>query len=214
MNIRILSVNYNTPHNISTLINSYHKYGYDKYPLTIVDGSDSSKQIQESKKIQTTNPHIIFDYIGYNIHHGPGLHYGIKNYPADYILLVDSDLQFVKEGYIELCLKYVDFNTYGVGKCEEVNSKGFNVKKGIKYLHPNGCLINSEMYFKYKPLIAHGAPFINTMIELDRKNLSHILTNINDVFSSYINRGRQGTVKYYGYGANLYVKLNKKFGLI
>lgn len=206
--VKIITVNYNTPELIKKLIETYYEFKYDKYQLIIIDGSDLKNKIEEIKKLSEKYTYIIFDFIGYNIHHGPGLHYAIQKYKSEYYLLVDSDLYFKKAGYIEYCLDNINDNLYGVGRVIKYEK---NVHNGMSYLHPNGCLINRKKYYEFSPLIAHGAPFINTMNDILNKGKSNIIKEIN--FKKYINRGGRGTVNKFGYRSNLFNNLNKKFNL-
>jgi hypothetical protein len=211
---KILTVNYNTPKLIEKLIESYYKYKYDKYQLIIIDGSDIHNNITKSKELSEKYPEVIFDFVGYNIHHGPGLHYGMNKYKSDFFLLIDSDLVFKKEGYIDYCLENIK-NNYGIGKKIKVNKwdQSVRVNGNIDYLHPNGCLINYKMYNNFKPLFAHGAPFLNTMKDLYKKNLSHLIINNNSIRKLYVDEGGRGTVTKFGYNGRIFNKLNKKFGL-
>ena len=49
----------------------------------------------------------------------------------------------------------------------------FHASKGhMKYLHPYFCLIQVKEYKKYMPFCHHGAPAVNTMLDIHRRGLS------------------------------------------
>ena len=203
MEIKIIIVNYNTPDLIEKLIESYYNFKYDKYQLIIIDGSNIPTNINKSKELSKKFPNIIFEFTGYNIHHGPGLHYGMKKYNADYFLLMDSDSYFIKEGLIEFCLENIG-DKYAFGMVREYGRNryfGEKYKKVFieKYLHPNGCFINYKQYNEHKPLIAHGSPFIETMYDFYNKNLLDNIFLRNVVLHEYINIGWNGTCGRFGY---------------
>ena len=212
--INILCINYNTPDLIGKLIESYYRFGYDKYRLIIIDGSDKKEYVAQSRKIQEKHKNVLFDFVGYNIHHGTGLHYAIHKYVSDYHLLVDSDLQFIKEGFVEYCLS--NMKPYGIGRWEKMR-EGDDI---LDYMHPNGCLISHKMYIKHKPLIAHGAPFRNTMADLHTKGIFYDVIGqlsadrtVTDNYYSFVEKGKRGTRERFGMSKDLFVKLNKKFGV-
>lgn len=205
MDVKILTVNYNTPELIENLIKSYYDFNYDKYQLIIIDGSDKEEYIYKSKILSEKYKDVVFDFIGFNIHHGPGLHYGMKKYNSDYFLLIDSDSYFKKEGYIEYCLSKIR-NYYGIGSVFKLDYNGYNISKRYNnlnddffiYLHPNGCFINYKLYLEYNPLIKHGSPFIESMISLKEKKSSELLFN-DDLLNEYIFIGWNGTCGKFGY---------------
>lgn len=194
--ICIICVNYNTPHLIEKLIQSYYNFGYNKYPLYIIDGSDG---INLNKCINIYEKYNInYDMVGYNIHHGPGLDYLIKKLKYNYFLLIDSDAQFIKSGLIEIIYpKCLD--KYGIGSIKKVDNNGINTnnKNNILYLHPRCALINKKEYLKYNPLIKHGAPFINAMKDIKAKDKTNLLINFN--MDEYVLELSRGTVNLFGY---------------
>ena len=194
-NIEILIVNYNTPNLIDKILKTYKKYKYIE-PIHIIDGSDINNKYKKLKDI--IKKHNIKDlkltHFDYNIHHGPGLHYGIMNSDYDYNLLMDSD-SFFKKSQLFKEISTFDENTFGIGKIVIVDNKGLNNKKGnIKYLHPNACIINKEKYLKSESLKKHGAPFIETMKHMKFK------IKENEKIMNYIDTtNNRGTCSIYGY---------------
>lgn len=194
MSVEILVVSYNKSNLIQQLIQSYFKYNYNKYKLHIIDGSIIKEEKEKIKEICKNN-NIKLTLFDYNIHHGPGLHYGILKSDSTYLFLMDSDALFIKEGLIEKLLIEIE-NHFGIGKIEYVNKDGWNVEKSnnsINYLHPNCCLISKEKYLSNYSLRLHGAPFITTMSKLNTTLKEFIDLN------NYVNRGTQGTCKEFGY---------------
>jgi len=190
--IAIICVNYNTPDLIENLLNSWREYGYNNIPIFIIDGSDEPKFIDKIKDVcKIQNVSLI--QFGYNIHHGPGLHQGINNSDYKYLFLIDSDSYFIKENLFD----NIDMpeNIFGIGRIVLTNEAGQNDKNGkVKYLHPNCCLINKEKYLLSDPLIKHGAPFINTIL-----NMKFMIIDRWDIIQNYVSFGSRGTVNRFGY---------------
>ena len=82
--ITALTVNYNTPDFLERLLVSFRKY-YD-LPFVVIDGSDES-QYQKIKSFPDKYQ-ITLIHFGYNIHHGPGLAYGINYIETDQVLIL------------------------------------------------------------------------------------------------------------------------------
>lgn len=188
--IEIVTVNYNTPDLMVTLLESYFKYGYSKYPIHVLDGSDDlGSAVTLEQYCREKN--VRYTAFGFNIHHGPGLHYGIMCSPEDQVWLMDSDAVFNCEGLFDAIELTFEF---GCGRICTVDSNGFDRKEGIKYLHPNCCLISKEKYLKSAPLIKHGAPFIETM-----KTMKFPLLDSWSIIKKFVSPGKRGTVSRYGY---------------
>lgn len=58
-------------------------------------------------------------------------------------------------------------------------------------------LISNEEYKNHKPFIKHGAPCIESMIDLKMKKLTHMLSHFE--ISDYVNLKTRGTVNLWGY---------------
>jgi hypothetical protein len=55
----------------------------------------------------------------------------------------------------------------------EWGSKPVHKNQGwMRYLHPYFCLIQLKEYKKYAPFIHHGAPAVNTMLDIHKRGLS------------------------------------------
>jgi len=211
--LEIIIVNYNTADLIKKSLKRIYAL-YDNIQTTIIDGSDEEDKIIEVKKICDRYKNCIIKQVGYNIHHGNGLHKGITESNKKYIVTLDSDVFFKtrlffskSNKFIETCLQLVNDDVYCIGKVEHVNEEGLNVEKGIKYYHPRVCFINRKNYMTESEngirFINHGAPAIKIMKFLHENNkyTNHDVEIKND----FIIKNR-GTVKRYGYKTDDYNK--------
>lgn len=161
--ITVVIVTYNTTTLIKQCMSSIRRF-YPNTPVIIIDGSPvGSSCYKYTKGIAGKN--TIVKNMGFNIGHGEGLKEGIKLAQTNYVALVDSDT-ILKGKPFEPMMSKMRSNTYGVGKIVLVDKKGMNAEDGIKYLHPYFALINRNIYYKFDPIIHHGAPMINSMLSL------------------------------------------------
>lgn len=200
MSISALTVNYNTPDFLDRLLSTFRKY-YD-LPFIVVDGSDD---INYAKIKEFTNKYKVeIHHFEFNIHHGPGLAYGMKYIKTKQILLLDSDLIVIKAGFVEDLQAKLESESYGIGDVQIVNEDGYNVKTGIKYLHPACALINREIALKFSLPILHGAPMINAMKEIHNRKLdilqheSWVTNDFRNKNKIYVSHDWQGTVNQTG----------------
>jgi glycosyltransferase involved in cell wall biosynthesis len=166
-----LCVNYNTPGLLDRMLSGLRKfYSFD---MIVVDGSDKV-HFPDVEKVVEKYDNVELHHFGYNIHHGPGLDYGIKFIEDEKIMVIDSDIEIFKGDLIELMDEQLKSDSYGIGDVQFVNVKGYNVhgevKKGslrvIPYLHPAFMLINRSIALQWPMPIKHGAPMIETMISI------------------------------------------------
>lgn len=204
--ITAVTVNYNTPDFIERLIKGFRKF-YN-IPLLIVDGSDTDK-FEQLREVVHKSINIELHHFTYNIHHGPGMAYAFRELKSSQILLLDSDLEVINNGFVEDLQSKLRTDSYGIGDIQTVNDRGFNVKEGIKYLHPACALINRKVALQFPMPVKHGAPMIETMTAIHEQGLSDILQHESWVTNDFRNRkkiyvshGWQGTVKREG-GYNL-----------
>lgn len=166
--ITALTINYNTPELLERLLTSFRKF-YD-IPFVVIDGSDPvnyQKIIEYRKKYKVSIIHF-----PYNIHHGPGMAFGINYIRSRQILLLDSDLAVKRGGFLEDLKCKLRSDAYGIGDIQIINESGMNVLEGIKYLHPACALINRNIVLKYSLPSLHGAPMIKAMKEIHIEGLS------------------------------------------
>lgn len=201
--IPIVTVSYNAPELIKNLLTTFR----EKYsnPYYIIDGSDP-EPLAEIKKIISQFENIQLINFGYNIHHGPGMGWAIKNLPlSGPVLFLDSDIEIVRTGFIEELLQSLTPEMYGVGAVGYVNRAGFNIEKSegaIDYLHPICMLCNIEVMQQWPLPTKHGAPMTEAMLALHDSGNSGLVKNIewvmNDAISGtqkiFIDHKGQGTV--------------------
>lgn len=191
----IISVNYNTPDLVDTMIESIRKYEGD-YPIRIIDGSDREPYKTKTKEVCEKYYNVKLNQFGWNIHHGRGLDFGILSSTYDWVLCFDSDSSLSGHGLfkaLQFKFKYEGFPCY-------VNEFGIDVNKdtpgNILYLHPMFLLVDTKHYrtSPYK-FVHHGAPAIKIMAGNDNKD-KYIIP---DEFKQYFSRGGRGTVNRFGY---------------
>lgn len=208
-NTEIISVNYNTPELIDKLLSSIREFYPENPSVRIIDGSDNKEAHDDIIKVINKYKNIKMDMFGYNIHHGPGMDYGIRSSKQPYLLIFDSDCHMIKAGYLEECFNLWKDELYAIGDISYVNKYGINPKENAKkrsnshpyaYCHPNALFVKKEMYFKFHPYVKHGAPVISTMIDIHNKGLSNdILFDATNIQQKYLDRGGRGTVNKFGY---------------
>jgi hypothetical protein len=195
----IVSVHYKTPDYIYAQYNSIRKF-YPSIKYRIIDGSDDKKIYFQDLEKKDTNFSV--NRFGYNIHHGPGMDHAIKTSNKKFLLILDSDVS-LKSPLIDDMLKV--FSGYAVGKKIIVNSKGYSSWQTsndgdnnfiYEYVHPYCMLVNKEEYNKHSPFVKHGAPCIQSMMDIYNKKLTNMLTNFE--IENYVNLVTRGTRKIWG----------------
>lgn len=155
-------------------IESFKKI-YSDVPLIIVDNSADERYAEILKRI---NADIIVNEK--NLGHSGGLSGGIKKVKTKYVLIFDSDVEFINYDLIPDMLKLIG-NNYGVGFTVWLKN-GLTLSKkengAIRYLHPFCALISIEMYNKFVPFPIynkankyHGAPMLDPIVSLNNDNL-------------------------------------------
>lgn len=185
--ITALTVNYNTPEYLERLLKSFRQF-YD-IPYLVVDGSDNYNYEKIKDFPQRFN--IELHHFPYNIHHGPGITYGINRIKTEQILLCDSDIIILNRGLLENMISELRPNSYGIGDIQKesypvtkiVGNKraGKYARKTIReitiinnvlvdYLHPVFALVNKDIVLKHPlPTVGYGAPLLPAMIDISNK---------------------------------------------
>ncbi len=176
----MLSVHYKTPDLIYRQYESVRNC-YPTLPYRIVDGSDDGRTYFEDLASKDDNFRV--ERFGYNIHHGPGMDYGIKTSSSEFLLILDSDVT-LKDPILEDM--HAVFKGYSVGMKIVVNKDGFEHWQKRKeprdrfvydYVHPYCTLIKKSRYMDFKPFIKHGAPCLHAMIDIYERGFSHELAH-------------------------------------
>lgn len=201
-NIEIVSIHYKTPEYIYEQYKSIRKF-YPSAHYRIIDGSDNEKVY--FKDIEEKDKFFQVERLGYNIHHGPGMDYAIKNSQFEFLLILDSDVTL--KGDI-LSPMFKKFTGYAVGRKRMVNALGMQnweipligklFPKSFKYIyiHPLCLLINKKAYLKFKPFIKHGSPCIDAMIDIHKKKQTHLLSEFK--IEDYAEAKYRGTSQIWG----------------
>lgn len=190
--IEIISVTYNTPDLIERLIKSVRGFISDTIQIHVVDGSDSKYEylFEHDKNIKITR-------FGYNVNHGAGMDYAIKQTKASHVLILDSDVRITKPGVLDVLQPYEKVDMYAAGQIVDVNESGVN-GGDIKYVHPRFMFLNVERYKQFSPFVNCGAPCIYAMIDINKSGNDSLLINIPNICDYFTELGR-GTVNRYGY---------------
>jgi hypothetical protein len=197
--VKIVSVNYKTPDLIYNQYNSVRKF-YPKIKYEIIDGSDDGKKYFVD--LEKKDPNFIVKRFGYNIHHGPGMDYAIKNSSEEFLLILDSDVS-LKSSLIEPMTE--DFTGISKGLRIMINKDGVsslqsnrteNQNFSCPYIHPYCMLIDRNKYISFKPFKKHGAPCIDFMMDIYEKGQSDQLIHFD--INNYVNLVVRGTRSKWG----------------
>jgi hypothetical protein len=197
--VKIVSVHYKTPDLIYNQYNSVRKF-YPEIKYEIIDGSDDGKKYFVD--LEKKDPNFVVRRFGYNIHHGPGMDYAIKNSSEEFLLILDSDVS-LKSTLIEPMIK--DFTGISKGLRIMINKDGVsslqsnrteNQNFSYPYIHPYCMLIDRNKYISFKPFKKHGAPCIDFMMDVYEKGQSDQLIHFD--INDYVNLVIRGTRSKWG----------------
>lgn len=175
-----VTVVFNTKELIKRAYVSIRKF-HPTMRIIIVDGSDTTEKGVACKKytksLEDSFTKVI--HVNYNIGHGRGLVLGIQSVQTSFFLTFDSDIEMLKSP-LQAMLNMMEDDTYAVGYTEKTDLGGHDfgarpehAKEGsMRYLHPYFSLIQLKEYKKYLPFIHHGAPAVNTCLDIHRRGLS------------------------------------------
>jgi 2-polyprenyl-3-methyl-5-hydroxy-6-metoxy-1,4-benzoquinol methylase len=206
--IPIITVSYNSPELIEILLRSIRQF-YDNR-VYIVDGS-ADQVVDEIKQVTNRFDNVEFIPFGYNIHHGPGMAWAIKNLNlSGPVLFLDSDVEIITNGFLESLLSHLTPDLYGVGDvCETSPTVLKDVPPGTSpfgYLTPLCMLCNIDVMRNWPLPIKHGAPMISSMFGLYEAGKSDLIRHVDWVRNDYspgttkifIRHDWQGTVRRTG----------------
>lgn len=180
-------VSYNTKTLLRNCVDSIREF-YPDLKLIIVDGSAKRNACYiYSKSLNSKTTRVI--NVEYNIGHGKGMKLGISVCPTKYFVLIDSDIIMTGKP-LERMRRLMDYEYYGVGNIIGVDRNGNNCEgRSVKYLHPYFAMINKEIYIQHAPIIHHGAPMIDAMMDLHTNKKASLLRGF-DLKDTVIHLGR------------------------
>ena len=147
----LISVHFRTPDLILKQYLHIRKHIGD-IPIRIIDGSQHKYRVLDT--IEEVDDNFSIDYFNYNIHHGPGMDYGIKSSKYKYVFILDSDNWPNKDGLLDGMMELMDEKTYGVG----------SIINGC--LMPMTMLIQKSRYGDFHKFIKHGSPMHHTWMDI------------------------------------------------
>jgi SAM-dependent methyltransferase len=175
--IPIVTVSYNSPDLIAALLASIRRF-YPN-PVYVIDGShpDVAAQI---RPVAEQYPDVRFIPFGYNIHHGPGMTWAIRNLGLHGpVLFLDSDVEVLRRGFLESLRTALRPGMYGVGSLQYVNALGQPVEQdGYLYLHPACMLCDIDVMRQWPLPIKHGAPMMPSMVAMHDAGRSDLIGNV------------------------------------
>jgi predicted O-methyltransferase YrrM len=201
--IPFITISYNSAELIEKLISSIRNFYTNK--IYIIDGSEKGPK-EEIKQLVDKQLNAEFISFDYNIHHGPGMAWAIKNLPhSGQALFLDSDMEIIHGGFLERMHEVLGQESYGVGRINKVNREGFDVHtknnaENVDYLHPALMLCNLEVMRKWPLPIKHGAPMIDAMLGLHDSNNSHLLKHLQWVDEDVVGLAKPNYVLHLGRG--------------
>ena len=175
--IPIVTVSYNSPDLIAALLASIRRF----YPnqVYVIDGSRPEVATQ-IRPLAEQYPDVRFIPFGYNIHHGPGLTWAIRNLGLHGpVLFLDSDVEVLRRGFLESLHDALAPGMYGVGSLQYVNRLGQPVERdGYLYLHPACMLCDVDVMRQWPLPIKHGAPMMPSMVAMHDAGSSDLIGNV------------------------------------
>jgi len=161
-------VHYNTPEFLKVAVDSITRL-YD-INIIIVDGSPkASPPYNMAEHLTENKPQLKCIHVEHNIGHGKGIALGMSMVTTPLAMIFDSDINMLKPCIADMValMEQSAERKYGIGQVMKVNYNGVNDDKGeLDYLHPHFCLIDRNMYYRFRGAVHHGAPMIHAMRDM------------------------------------------------
>ena len=191
-------VNYNTFSQTRRCIDTLLDNEPDSFVI-LIDGSTVEIDLVSTFASRWPASRFIMRQFRYNIHHGPGMDFGLKTARLlgyNRAITLDSDMEIKKKnlkgdhGISDIFNKAIQrhytvhpsnpSNWLGCGHVGTVDELGYTKdikpesKQSIRYLHPCIAMINISRYLEVKPAILHGAPLISMCLDAQEKNAAAV----------------------------------------
>lgn len=142
---------------------------YPTTPMILIDNGSADASTELIAKFSERDPAVRAMLLPTNIFHGPAMDHGIHATKTRFVLLLDSDTEVKRSGYLEQMLEYFaeDPTVYAVGKRGWTNRFGYTPislsEPHVAYVHPFASLIDRLKYLELAPFVHHGAPCYRNM---------------------------------------------------
>lgn len=200
--IPIVAISYNSPDLIEILLRSIRQFYANK--VYIIDGS-APDIMGDIETVTRHHASVEFFPFRYNIHHGPGMAWAIRNLGlAGPVLFLDSDVELLNPGLIEDMISRMEPQLYGVGWITEPTlTDGSIGPSHFPYLSPLCMLCNVDVMRQWPMPIKHGAPMITPMLKLAQAGRTDLLRHVDwiendctqDSVKKFMRHDWQGTVR-------------------
>lgn len=200
--IPIITVSYNSPDLIDILLTSLRPFYANK--VYVIDGSDPDI-LPEIAAVTDRFSNVELIAFQYNIHHGPGMAWAIRNLGlSGPTLFLDSDVEVLHPGMLEDLANRLEPNLYGVGWITHPALNGNDSPESrFPYLSPLCMLCNVDVMRQWPLPIKHGAPMITPMIALAESGQSQLVRHVDwiendcthDSTKTFMRHDWQGTVR-------------------
>lgn len=213
-NTTAIIINFQTPDLTEIAVRSFKKY-YPQVSLILADNGSldtGSRKLIKTLSQELTN--IRTHFFEKNIYHGPAMDHLIREQTdSEYVFLLDSDTETHSGGFLEhmiaLCTKE---KTYGAGRVQLINKRGFKSDMGIPILLTPYMLLKRELYTEFPPFVHHGQPTMFNFKAAYEQGYELQHYDIQD----HIDHLWRGTADRFGYGLDWKARLDyvlNKIGL-
>jgi len=215
MNFSLVTVVYNTGELLRACLASFASLYGAAVPIVVIDGSTSGRERRENAAVCRALGGVSLFTVGYNIHHGPGMHLALVRYVrTEYALLVDSDLEFTAAGIFDEIGRTLKPETIYAGELRRQDYRGFDdfntacfdtgCADPVPYIHPHCMVVRTRAYGRTtsgawtRPFFRHGSPCLATMIDLKHFGDSSALQSLPGL-ARYYRHSYRGTAQPHGY---------------
>lgn len=156
--ITAVIVNYRTLELTRACVESLLHF-YPDINIILVDNNSQDASTNYIRTCAESSLNIDWVKTGRNIGHGPGLHVGVKSCKTPYVLTMDSDVEVLRGGWLELMLGVfaADPKLFAIGNLGRSDYSG--VRPGNRPLiHPFCALWDRIKYHKLGQFEASGQP--------------------------------------------------------
>lgn len=198
MSVTAVIVNYRTLELTRTCVESLLRF-YPSINIILVDNNSQDASVDYIRTCAEIHPNVNWVKTRRNVGHGLGLHFGIEACTTPYVLTLDSDVEVLRGGWLELMLEAfeVDPRLFAIGDRGYCDYSG--VRPGDRpFVHPFCALWDREKYHELGQFDARGQPTSNicwaaAQKRYHMKSLPGIVSRYGDPNTDYVKHFWGGT---------------------